>query len=111
MWVMRTGSRLYRRLASSLPGQVILPRVFLDHAVRGVLGHERHHGAPDPLDPAAGNALLIALEEERDDLLRQRFVKVRAIGPVLLLDRIGMRVLADGKAVGAVVAFAPPAVE
>jgi len=36
-------SAFFRALA--LPRQIMLPRVFLDHAVGGELRHERHHRA------------------------------------------------------------------
>ena len=45
------------------------------------------------------------------DLFGQRLVKVRAVHAVLFLDVVGLRIAADGKAVRAVVTFAPPAVE
>ena len=94
----------------SLFRQIILLRVFLDHAVGGELRDERDHGAADALDPFARDALRVAVEEQRNDLLGQRLVKVRAVQAVLFLDVVGMRIAADGEAVGAVVAFAPPAV-
>jgi len=43
--------------------------------------------------------------------LGQRLVKIFAVATVLLLDGVGMRVVADGEPIGAVVAFAPPAIE
>ena len=41
----------------------------------------------------------------------QRLVKIRAVHAVLFLDVVRVRIVADGEAVGAVVAFAPPAVQ
>src|ERR1035438_5545978 len=93
------------------PRLIILLRIFLDHAVGGELRDERDHGAADALDPFARDALRVPLEAHRHDLLGESLVKVRAVHAVLLLDVVGMRILADGEAVGAVVAFAPPAVE
>ena len=91
--------------------QIILPRVFLDHAVGGELRHERDHRAADALNPLARDALFVAVEKHRNDLFGKRLVKIGAVHAVLFLDIIRVGIAADGKPVGAVVAFAPPAVE
>ena len=91
--------------------QIIFPGVFLDHAIGGELRHECDHCAADALNPLARNALFVAVEEHRNDLLGERPVKIGAVHAVLLLDIIRVGIAADGKTVGAVVAFAPPAVE
>src|SRR5512136_2503006 len=98
--------------ASSGPlfGEVIFLRVFADHPVGGVLGHECGHRAAHTLEPLTRNAALVAIEEQRNHIAREDLVKIGAVGTVLLLHGIRVRILADGEAVGAVVAFAPPAV-
>ena len=53
----------------------------------------------------------VALEEDGITSSVNTLIKVRAVALVLFLDGLRMRIVADGKAVGAVVAFAPPAVE
>ena len=67
--------------------------------------------AADALEPFARDALRVAVEEQGHDLFGEGLVKVRAVHAVLFLDVGGMRIAADGEAVGAVVAFAPPAVQ
>src|SRR5439155_15288738 len=91
--------------------RVILPCVFLDHAPGVELRYERDHGAADFLNPLARDPVGIAIEEAGDDFLSQRLVKVFTVLPVLFLNRVGMGIIADGKAIRAVVAFAPPAVQ
>ena len=49
--------------------------------------------------------------ELRNDLLGQRLVKIGTIHAVLFLNVVRLRIRADGEAVRAVVAFAPPAVK
>ena len=75
------------------------------------MGHERGHGVADHLEPLARNALIVAVEEGGDDLFHQRLIDVGAVLAILFLDVVGMRVVANGEAVLAVEAFAPPAVE
>src|SRR5207249_936577 len=91
--------------------QIVLLGVLAHHAHGGELGHEGDHGPADPLDPLPREALLVALVKKRNDLVGQGFVKAGAVLAVLLLDRVGMRIFADRKTVGAVVALPPPAVE
>ena len=65
----------------------------------------------DALEPLARHAADIAVVKHRHDLLSERLVKVRTVHAVLLGDVVRVQILADGEAVLAVVAFAPPAVE
>src|SRR5271169_5026640 len=60
------------------PRQIVILRVFLDHAVGGELRHERDHRPPDALDPFARDALRVAFEKQGDDLLGKRAVQVGA---------------------------------
>ena len=59
----------------------------------------------------ARDALGVAIKEQRHDLLGERVVEIGAVHAVLLGDVVGMGIFADGEAIGAVIAFAPPAVQ
>ncbi len=73
--------------------------------------HERGHGAADALNPCARDAIGITIKEHRHNLFGERLIKIRAVHAILLGDVVGMGILADGETVGAIVTFAPPAVE
>ena len=91
---------------------VVVAEVVAQHTVRAVLGDERLHGLADAQQPVVGPVVRITLEVERHHLVFQqgiqggRIVIVALFGAQTALGYQG----ADGPAVGAVVAFAPPAV-
>src|SRR6266851_4483802 len=102
----------YRSLITDYcSAMIVLLRILAHHAHGGELGRKGDHRAADALNPLARDALRVALEKEGDDLLGQDFVEVGTIGAVLDFDGIGVGIFADGEAVGAIVTFAPPAVE
>src|SRR5213082_1931858 len=92
-------------------GSVVAGRVFLDHAPGVELGHQGDHGAANFLNPTTWNAVVVALEEAGNHFLGEHFVEIFAIDAILFFNRVGMRIGADSEAVGAIVSFAPPAIE
>src|SRR5665213_3266717 len=96
---------------SALFHLVILLRIFLDHAVGGESRHERDHRAADALEPGARNALRVTFKKQRDDFFGEGLVKVRAVETILFFHTFGLGIFTDGKAIGLVITFAPPAVE
>jgi len=91
--------------------QVILLGVFLHHSPGAESRHEGDHRAADFLDPFARNPQVVPIKEAGNNIPGQHFVEVRTVAAVLLFNGLGMRIVTDGEAVGAIVALAPPAVE
>ena len=91
---------------------VVVAEVIAQHAVRAVLGDEGLHGLADAQQPVVGPVVRIALEVQRDHLVFQQGIQG---GRIVIVALFGAQAAfghqgADGPAVGAVVAFAPPAV-
>src|ERR1700683_1737457 len=80
-------AELYRRthVARGPAGgrHVTLPRVIHDHAVGVEAPAERADGALHAPDPAAGQAVAVALVVERNDFVMQRTVKVFAVARIV----------------------------
>src|ERR1043166_5041571 len=94
-----------------LPGQVVFLGVLLHHPPGVELRDQGDHGAADHPDPISRKPVGIAVVKERDHYFGKGPVKILAVAAILFLDGVGMGILADGEAVGAVVAFPPPAIE
>src|SRR5437763_838604 len=61
--------------------QIHVPDVFLHHAARAEAGEYRPHRLLDDLQPAARQAVAVALVERGDDLLFENRVERLRIGP------------------------------
>ena len=90
---------------------IVLLRVILNHPPGVELWHQCHHRSADLLNPLTRQPVRVAGIKARNDFLRQNAIKILAVALILKLNGVRMGIVADGEAVGSVVAFAPPAIE
>lgn len=92
-------------------GQPDILGVFLHHAMRAEAPAEAAEAVFHVLHPALGRSAVIALGEQREDLLLQCLVETGGVA-LILASGVGVSSsVADGEAVAAIPCFGPPAIE